>query len=155
MSANKIRGPASAKRPATPAISEAGEAALARYALSLRDLEDLAAASVRNYLGDLRHFAAWCEATWAEGTEAAPPFDPASVATPTITAYRSYLQEILALRPTTVNRALVSIKRYFTWVTEAGLLARDPSRVVKLVNQELLPPRQLSNQEENALVAAV
>jgi hypothetical protein len=89
MSANKMARPASPKRPAIPRISEAGEAALARYAQNLRDHEDLATATVRNYLGDLRQFAAWCEASWAEGTEAAPPFDPASVATPTITAYRS------------------------------------------------------------------
>jgi integrase/recombinase XerC len=150
-----MRGIVSARRPAIPAISLAGDAALARYAQNLRDHEDLATATLRNYLGDLRHFAAWCEATWAEGTESEQPFDPVSVATPTITAYRSHLQDVVGLRPTTVNRALVSIKRYFRWATEAGLLARDPSRVVKLVNQELVPPRQLSNQEENALVAAV
>jgi integrase/recombinase XerC len=58
------------------------------------------------------------------------------------------------LRPATVNRALVSIKRYFSWAVEAGLVSRDPARVVKLVNQEPSPPRQLSDREENALVAA-
>ncbi|MGH2722396.1 MAG: tyrosine-type recombinase/integrase, partial [Actinomycetota bacterium] len=144
-----------AKRPGTPRISEAGEAALERYARHLREHEDLAAATVRNYLGDLRQFASWCEAQWAEGTEACPPFDPRSVATPTITAYRSHLQRALGLRPATVNRALVSIKRYFSWASEAGLVSRDPARVVKLVNQEPAPPRQLSDREENALVAAV
>ena len=155
MSANKVRRPAKAKRSPVPRISEAGEGALARYAKNLRDHEDLAAATLRNYLGDLRQFAAWCEATWAEGTESEQPFDPASVATPTITAYRSHLQDVVGLRPTTVNRALVSIKRYFAWASEVGLVVRDPSRIVKLVNQEVVPPRQLSNQEENALVAAV
>src|SRR5438874_13211343 len=112
MSANKMRSIVSTRRPASPAISLAGEAALARYAQYLRDHEDLATATLRNYLGDLRHFAAWCEATWAEGTESEQPFDPASVATPTITAYRSHLQDVVGLRPTTGNRALVSIKRY-------------------------------------------
>lgn len=155
MSANTLAPRVASKRPPIPGVSEAGETALARYAQNLRDQEDLAMATVRNYLGDLRQFAAWCEMSWAEGTETAPPFDPASVATPTITAYRSYLQDVLALRPTTVNRALVSIKRYCSWASDDGLVVRDPSRVVKLVSQEDIPPRHLSNQEENALLAAV
>jgi integrase/recombinase XerD len=155
MSANSSARPVAPKRPPIPGISAAGEAALARYAQNLRDHEDLAVATLRNYLGDLRQFAAWCETSWSEGTETTPPFDPASVATPTITAYRSYLQDSLALRPTTVNRALVSIKRYCSWANDAGLVVRDPSRVVRLVSQEEIPPRQLSNQEENALLAAV
>ena len=155
MSANSAARRVARKRPATPGISKAGEAALACYAQNLRDHEDLAVATVRNYLGDLRQFAAWCEATWAEGTELAPHFDPASVATPTITAYRSYLQDVRGLRPTTINRALVSIKRYCSWARDAGLVVRDPSRVVRLVKQEDIPPRQLSDREENALIAAV
>jgi len=155
MSANHQGAVGLAKRSGTPGISGAGEAALELYARYLRDHEDLAPATLRNYLGDLRQFAFWCEATSAEGTEASTPFDPAGVATPTITAYRSYLQDVAGLRPATVNRALVSLKRYFAWVAEAGIIGRDPSRVVKLVAQEASPPRQLTNKEENALMAAV
>jgi integrase/recombinase XerD len=155
MSANTLARRVAPKRPAIPGVSEAGETALTLYAQNLRDHEDLAIATVRNYLGDLRQFVAWCETYWSEGRQTAQPFDPASVATPTITAYRSYLQDVRGLRPTTVNRALVSIKRYCSWASDAGIVVRDPSRVVRLVNQEDVPPRQLSDREENALVAAV
>lgn len=125
------------------------------YARHLGDHEDLTAATLRNYLGDLRQFAAWCEATLSEGAEARVTFGPGAVATPTITAYRSYLQASRRLQPATVNRALVSIKRYFAWASETGLVRRDPAKVVKLVNQERSSPRHLSDREENALVAAV
>ncbi|MBV9598456.1 MAG: site-specific integrase [Chloroflexi bacterium] len=57
------------KRPAQPALSDAGEAALAPYVSHLHDEQDLSAATRRNYLSDLRQFAAWCEHSWAEGQD--------------------------------------------------------------------------------------
>jgi integrase/recombinase XerC len=69
--------------------------------------------------------------------------------------YRSYLQTVLGLRPATINRHMVSIKRYFGWAVDAGLLGRDPARVVKLIPRTPQPPRHLTDQEEEALVAAV
>jgi integrase/recombinase XerC len=109
---------------------------------------------VRNYASDLRHFAAHCERSWEEGQEAGRPFAPAAVTTPTLTAYRAHLQTVLRLRPATVNRHLVSLKRYCAWAADAGLAARDPARVVKLVPRAPQAPRHLSDQEEEALVAA-
>src|SRR5579871_4267277 len=85
------------KREALPALSGAGEQALASYERALCQEEDLAWASLRNYLSDLRHFAAWCEARWREGQEQEPPFIPAAVTTPTLTQYRTYLQQRLIL----------------------------------------------------------
>jgi len=121
----------------------------------MRDEQDLSGASRRNYASDLRQFAAWCEHSWGEGQDELRPFEPTAISTPTITAYRSYLQTVLSLRPATINRHLVSLKRYFGWAIDAGLLARDPSRVVKLIPSTPRPPRHLTDQEEEALVAAV
>jgi integrase/recombinase XerC len=130
---------------------------LDRYAAYLKDEEDLSPSTVRNYLSDLRHFAAWCETTWEEGKEqeAGQPFAPSSVSTPTITRYRSYLQTVLRLKPASINRSLVTLKRYFSWAVDVGLVARNPASVVKLVTQEAQPPRHLTDAEEEALVAAV
>jgi hypothetical protein len=107
-------------------------------------------------------FLAWCEARWQEETspetasETAPiAFAPAAVTTPTITAYRAFLQTTHGLRPASINRALISLKRYFAWTVDAGLIVRDPAKVVKLVEQVDPPPRFLSDREEDALVAAV
>lgn len=50
------------RRLANPSLSSSGGAALAQYRQILWEHEDLTDASRRNYLSDLRHFAAWHEA---------------------------------------------------------------------------------------------
>lgn len=143
------------KRANQPTLSGSGEQILAQYEHHLRVEEDLASATIRNYLSDLRHFAAWCELTWKQGQEAEPPFTSEAVTTPTLTGYRTYLQEKLHLKPNSVNRSLVSLKRYFAWLLSAGQIRHDPAKVVKLVGEESVSPRHLNDQEEQALVAAV
>ena len=145
------------KRAGKPTISTQGQDALARYAAYLQDHADMRPASVRNYLSDLRQFIAWCEGIWGEGreTETARAFAPMAVTTPLLTRYRSYLQHTLHLKPASVNRALVSLKRYCAWAAAAGTITRDPAAVVKLVGQEASAPRHLDDTEEDALVAAV
>lgn len=143
------------KRAAKPELSGSGEREVRRYECYLRDEQDLASDTVRNYLSDIRQFASFCEATWAEGEEAGEPFSPPGVTTPTITFYRSHLKNAVELKPATINRHLVSIKRYFGWAADEGLVGRDPARAVKLVPRVVPPPRHLTDKEEAALVAAV
>jgi len=121
----------------------------------LRTAEDLTAATIRNYLSDLRHFAAWYESRGSLGREEALAFCPEAITTPTITDYRAYLQQTLRLKPNSVNRALISLKRYFAWLLRTGHLKYDPAKVVKLVGEEVLAPRHLDDQEEQRLLAAV
>ena len=143
------------KRAAKPEISAGGMEELKRFSDYLRKEQDLAADTVRNYLSDLRQFAAFCEVTWAEGEETGEPFSPANVTTPTITLYRSHLKNTLELKPASINRHLISIKRYFGWTTDEGLVSRDPAKAVKLVPRVIPPPRHLTDKEETTLVAAV
>ncbi len=116
--------------------------------------QDLSAATVRNYLSDLRQFAAFCESSWSEGEEAGEPFSPANVTTPLITLYRSYLKNAAELKPASINRYLVSVKRYFSWTLDEGIVSRDPAKAVKLVPRVVPPPRHLTDKEEAALVSA-
>lgn len=147
------------KRLANPSLSALGEAALAQYRQILWEQEDLAGASRRNYLSDLRHFAAWYEAhcmgSTSDATSFRAEFDPQAITTPTLTSYRSYLQKDLRQKPNSVNRALISLKRYFSWAMQKQIITYDPSTPVKLVGQEEGAPRHLDDQEEQALVAAV
>jgi hypothetical protein len=83
------------KRANRPVLSVTGEQVLALYERRLRTEEDLTTATIRNYLSDLRHFAVWCETIWKQGREEEPPFTPRAVATPTLTDYRTYLQQKL------------------------------------------------------------
>jgi len=137
------------KRQAMPQLSSSGGLALAQYEQTLCEQEDLTPASVRNYLSDIRHFTAWYEAR--EGCS----FDLQTITTPALTGYRTYLQVTQRLKPASVNRSLISLKRYFGWAIRNHLITHDPSVVVKLVGQEDTSPRHLDDQEEQALVAAV
>src|SRR5438874_12541417 len=117
------------KRAKRPPLSGTAEQVLAQYERRLRTEENLTAATIRNYLSDLRHFAAWCESTWKQGQEGERPFTPSAVTTPTITDYRAYLQHTLRLKPASVNRSLISLKRYCSWATDTGQLKRNPAKV--------------------------
>ena len=143
------------KRANQPVLSETGEQVRTQYERRLRTEEDLTSATVRNYLSDLCHFAVWCEALWKQGREDESAFTPGAVTTPTLTDYRAYLQQGLHLKPNSVNRSLVSLKRYFAWLLSTGQIRYDPSKVVKLVGEEVASPRHLDDQEEQALVATV
>jgi integrase/recombinase XerD len=143
------------RRANQPALSGSGEQVLARYEHQLRVEEDLAHATICNYFSDLRHFAAWCESIWKQGREEGPSFAPSAVTTPTLTDYRTYLQQELQLKPNSVNRSLISLKRYFMWLFSTEQMRHDPAKVVKLVGEELVAPRHLNDQEEQALMAAV
>ncbi|GHO68204.1 tyrosine recombinase XerD [Ktedonobacter sp. SOSP1-52] len=140
------------KRQAMPQLSPSGKHALAAYEQILLEQEDLAPASVRNYLSDVRHFIAWYERHM--GTEA-HIFTPQTITTPALTRYRTYLQIDQRQRPASVNRSLVSLKCYFGWAKQKQLICYDPSAPVKLVGQEEIAPRHLDDQEEQALRVAV
>ena len=147
------------KRLANPPLSSSGEAALAQYREVLWEHEDLTSASRRNYLSDLRHFAAWYEAQFARWTDETfspqTAFAPQAITTPALTRYRTSLQKDLHQKPNSVNRALISLKRYCGWAMQKQLISYDPSAPVKLVGEEEHAPRHLEDEEEQALVAAV
>jgi integrase/recombinase XerD len=147
------------RRLANPPLSSSGEATLAQYQQVLWEHEDLTNASRRNYLSDLRHFAAWHEAHPTRRTDETPSsrmgFNPQTITTPALTRYRAYLQKDLHQKPNSVNRALISVKRYCSWAMQKQLISYDPSAPVKLVGEEAHDFRYLEDEEEQALVAAV
>ena len=135
-------------------LSTDGQYALDQYKQVLQQHEDLSAVTIRNYLSDLRQFIAWCEDLWYEEQEGRS-FTPQGVAPPLLVRYRDYLQNTLSLKPSTVNRTLMSLKRYFAWIRKTLLIQSDPAHPIKFVPKEVAPPRHLSDEEEEALVAAV
>jgi len=142
------------KRKEQPMLSEAGQHALDQYAQVLRHLEDLSVVTIRNYLSDLRQFIAWREYSWCDVQENRT-FTSQAVAPSLLIRYREYLQATLSLKPSTVNRTLMSLKRYFAWARKTHLIQSDPASPIKFAPKEASPPRHLSNDEEDALVAAV
>ncbi|WP_293910434.1 tyrosine-type recombinase/integrase [Deinococcus sp.] len=129
-------------------------AVLTRFEQHLREVEDLSSSTLRAYLADLNHFASWCEAQWS-GSADDLDFAPEQLTTPLLTRYRSHLQQALNLKPASVNRALVSLKRFCAWAEQAGLAPRNVARAVRFVRLETAAPRGLTEQEEDALVRSV
>src|ERR1700694_4433012 len=142
------------RRASQPLLSADGQLALEQYTQVLRHLEDLSPVTTRNYLSDLRQFIAWCEYSWRDVLEERT-FTPQAVAPSLLIRYREYLQTTLCLKPSTVNRTLMSLKRYFAWTRKTQLIQSDPARPIKFVPKEASPPRHLKDDEEDALVAAV
>jgi integrase/recombinase XerD len=140
---------------ASSPLSQTAQQALGEYERHLVQDADLSRASVRNYLGDVTLFAGWYEQVWSAGAVHPDSFVPGSITTPTLTRYRDYLKEERGLRPATINRYLISLKRYFGWALSQAKIQRDPAGSVKLVNQTAKAPRHLSDKEEADLVAAV
>ena len=141
------------KRTAQPLLSGDGRKALDQYRQVLQQ-EDLSPVTARNYLSDLHQFIAWCEAYW-NGRQEERSFTPQAVAPALLIRYRECLQTSLGLKPSTVNRTIMSLKRYFAWTRKTLLIQVDPASPIKFVPKEAVPPRHLSNEEEEALVAAV
>ncbi len=142
------------KREAQPALTAKGQQALDQYASALKQGEDLSAVTIRNYLSDLRQFMAWCERCRCEEQDE-QPFTPQTISPSLLIRYRTYLQTTLWLKPSSINRALMSLKRYFAWVAREQLIGDDPASSVKFVPKEATAPRHLEDDEEDALVAAV
>ena len=126
------------KREAQPALSVGGQQVLDQYATVLKQ-EDLAAKSTRNYLSDLRQFMAWCEYSWRDEHDQ-QSFTPQKVAPSLLIRYRAYLQTTLWLKPSSINRALMSLKRYFAWAVKEQLIQGDPTDTVKFLPKEVTAP---------------
>jgi integrase/recombinase XerD len=142
------------RREAQPLLSEDGQQALDQYAQVLQHLEDLSPVTWRNYLSDLRQFIAWCERSWRD-TQEDRTFTPQAIAPALLVRYRDHLQTTLGLKAATINRTLMSLKRYFAWTRKAQLIQSNPASLIKFVPKEASSPRHLDDDEEDALVAAV
>jgi integrase/recombinase XerC len=107
--------------------------------------------TVKAYLHDVGAFASWFEQT--TGDEFAPGIvDPRE-----ITDYRGHLLQ-RGSSPATVNRRLVSLRRYFLWAKKQGMISDSPFEMlerVRVKEQKDVAPRWLSRQEQLAFLRAV
>src|SRR4051794_30522019 len=89
------------------------------------DGHDFSANSRRAFLQDIRKFAKWFSSANRE------PFTVARVTTRDVTDFRDDLRRNQGQAVATVNRALVTIRRYFAWLVEQGHIAANPAKKVK------------------------
>ena len=133
-------------------VSTQGELIITQFIDTLTNQEDLKPKTLKEYASDLKQFVGWFEAPKYQ--EENVIFRIEDVSTPTLTRYRDVMQRINELKPATINRRLITLKRFFEWAITKEFIRRDPSKPVKLVPEEKVSPRQMTDKEEAALVAA-
>ncbi len=107
--------------------------------------------TVKAYVSDVATFVSWFEQT--KGDE----FMPGIVDPREITDYRGFLLQ-RGSSPATVNRRLVSLRRYFLWARKRGMINDTPFEMLELVRvkeQKDVAPRWLNRKEQLALLRAV
>lgn len=135
----------------TTVVSEQGEQIIHNFIHVLTTQEDLNPKTLKEYASDLKQFVGWFET--ADHQEEDIIFRIEDVATPTLTRYREVMQKTMELKPSTINRRFITLKRFFEWASTEGLIHRDPSKPVKLVPEEKVSPRQMTDKEEATLIA--
>lgn len=114
----------------------------------LRGEKDASSATVRAYLNDLKKFFRWYHETTGE----APKLD--AVGQLDVAEFKRYMLN-RNQKPTTINRALVSLSVFFDWAVRQGHAAQNPVSGVKPVRETRSAPRALGRRELWALMRAV
>ena len=115
----------------------AGEPAWMAPFLTSLARDDLAAATLRGYRYDLRHFVAW-RGTVQDGALAIE-----NLAAYDLIAYRQHMVAA-GRRPATINRRLDALRRLCRWARGTGVLVSDATRDVR-------PMRVARNQQPSGL----
>ncbi len=113
------------------------------------DGHDLAANSRRAVIQDLRKFAGWFSGANAE------PFRVARVTTRDITDFRDCLRRERNQAVTTINRALVTIRRFFVWLVENGRVHANPAKKVKELRRQQLAPKGMDRSQVRRLLREI
>ncbi len=99
--------------------------------------------------GDLLGFTNWWEARLSR------PFDPALLRERDLHAWRLARQKDDAAAPTTINRALVTLRAYCTWAQRQGLITENPADDIKAVPTSQPLPKSLPAEAVDAILRAV
>lgn len=109
---------------------------------------DFAAGSVRGMIFDLRRFAAWFAKTNNE------PFSSARLTTSDLSGFREAMRR-QDFAVATVNRNLVTIRRYLDHLVQKGHLDINPAKAVKELRRQQLAPKGLERTEVRRLLREI
>ncbi len=133
-------------------ISEQAEQMIANYIHHLSLQKKLSSKTLKEYKSDLKHFIGWFEA--ADQFKEVTVFRIEAVVTSTLVNYREAMQKTMALKPSTINRRLITLKQFFEWATTEAHVNHDPTKLIKLVPEQKSNPRRMTDQEEMLLIEA-
>jgi site-specific recombinase XerD len=122
------------------------EASLFRQYLAAHDL---AANRRKAITQDVRKFAHWFASANKE------PFKVGRVTTRDVTDFRDFLRREQKQAVATVNRCLVTLRRFFGWLAERGHVPANPAKPVKELRRQVLAPKGLDRSQVRRLLREV
>lgn len=99
--------------------------------------------------GDLGGFVSWWE------SQRSRLFDPILLLESDLHAWRLRRQRDDAAAPTTINRALATLRAYCGWAKQVGLIAENPAEDIKPIPVSQAAPKSLPDEAVDALLRAV
>lgn len=110
---------------------------------------DFAAPTMKAFSLDLKKFARWFTESNRE------PFSVKRVTTRDVSDFRDHLRREKEQAVASVNRALVTIRRYFKWLTDQGRVPTNPAQAVKELKRQQLAPKGLDRAQVRKLLREV
>jgi site-specific recombinase XerD len=113
------------------------------------DDHDFSAHTRRAFSQDIRKFAKWFSVANHE------PFTVGRVTVRDITDFKEHLRREKGQAVATVNRCLVTLRRFFRWLVENGNIETNPAKPVKELRQQTLAPKGLERSQVRKLLREV
>lgn len=110
---------------------------------------DFSANTRRAFAQDLRKFARWFVSANSE------PFRIGRVTTGDVSSFRDHLRRGQSQAVSTVNRALVTVRRFLTWLVDQGHLTNNVAKKVKELRRQQLAPKGLDRSQVRRLLREV
>jgi site-specific recombinase XerD len=110
---------------------------------------DLASNSRKAVAQDVRKLARWFASANRE------PFRISRVTTRDVTDFRDFLRREKKQAVATVNRCLVTIRRFFGWFADKGHIRANPAKSVKELRRQVLAPKGLDRTQVRRLLREV
>lgn len=125
-----------------------GEEEPAHFAAFLA-ANDFSTNSRRAFTQDIRKFSRWFSGANRE------PFLVERVTTRDVSDFRDHLRREKGQAVATVNRALVTVRRFFAWLTDQGHVASNTAKQVKELKRIALAPKGLERSQVRRLLREV
>jgi integrase/recombinase XerC len=113
------------------------------------DAHDFAPGSRKGFRLDVRSFARW----FAQANK--EPFRVVRITTRDVTDFKDHLRREKGRAVATVNRRLVTLRRWLGWLADQGHIATNPARKVKELRRQALAPKGLDRSQVRKLLREV
>lgn len=110
---------------------------------------DFSIHTIKAFILDIRKFASYFVDNNHE------PFSSPRITVMDLTGFKRYLREERGQAVSTVNRALVCIRRYLEWLVAQGHLKVNPAKMVKELRRQQMVPRGLERNQIRKLLREI